>query len=60
MGRPYTVAAGARFVLPDGSMVGEGERIELEDDVAAVHAGKVAPEPMQTSAPAGDDESKAG
>jgi hypothetical protein len=39
--RQYTILAGS-FVLDDGSRKHAGDTIELEDDVAAQHAGRVA------------------
>jgi hypothetical protein len=48
----YTILAGS-FVLDDGSRKHAGDTIELEDDVAALHAGRVAlQEPAAPAAPA--------
>lgn len=42
MGRPYRIRDGFAFVLDDKRVTG-GERIVLEDDVAAMHAEKIEP-----------------
>lgn len=42
MGRPYKIRDGCAFVL-DGHRMTGGERIVLEDDVAAMHADKIDP-----------------
>jgi hypothetical protein len=52
MAKTYTIRAGASFCV-EGGMALEirtgGQTIELDDDVAALHADKL--EPLQTSAP---------
>ncbi len=37
----YRIRSGERFVLPDGSELGGGELIQLEEDVAILHAMRV-------------------
>jgi hypothetical protein len=50
--KTYRIRSGCSFVRDDGSIATGGEEIELEDDVAAVHAKKI--EPVQV--PAQDEE----
>lgn len=48
--KAYRITAGARFLLSDGRVAGEGDTVELEDDVAAQHRDKIEPvPPAQTS-----------
>jgi hypothetical protein len=52
----YTIQSG-QFKLDDGTLRGAGDTIELEEDVAALHAGRLAvQEPaVQTPAPEADE-----
>lgn len=55
MARRYRILDGHSFDLGAGRTAGPGEVIDLEDDVAAVHARSIVPAPeqdVQTSAPA--------
>jgi hypothetical protein len=68
--RTYTIRTGCSFRLHDGTLRTGGEEIDLEDDVAQIHADKIdllaeepapeaapAPEPaVQTPAPPAPDE----
>lgn len=47
----YTITSGS-FSLPDGSVRGVGEQIDLPDDVAALHAGQLAEVSTADVAPA--------
>lgn len=39
--REYIIAPGHSFRMPDGTVLDAGKPIELDDDLAALHAGKV-------------------
>ena len=41
MARTYLIRGGASFLLGDGSVKTGGDTIELEDDVARIHADKI-------------------
>ena len=41
MAKPYTIRPGESFRQPDGAVLTGGDTIELDDDMAALHAGKV-------------------
>lgn len=54
--KTYTITSGS-FRLDDGTLKQAGETVELHDDVAALHAGKLQPvEPAADPAPAGGAE----
>ncbi len=58
MAKKYIIRSGSSFRLDDVTVLHGGEVIELEDDVAALHADKIDPAPedaVQTSEQAGDD-----
>lgn len=55
MGRAYIIRSGCSFVQPDGSKLTGGDTIELDDDVAKLHADKVDPAPVDPDAGATGD-----
>ena len=53
--RPYRIRSGCRFRIADGQVRGEGDVIELDDAVAAMHADKAEPvEPAPAEPDAGE------
>ncbi len=54
MAKKYIIRPGASFRLPDGTVKGAGEEIELDSDVVLAHPNSVDPVPDSDPAAASD------